>query len=405
MVFDEWYYVNAVRNILGRPMIFGYGENSTVVTNGSITKTMSVSYFELTSGRFNHNVTMFTDPNTEHPPLAKLIVAFSTVLLGESALAYRLPGVIFGTLLILFFYLAAKKLVAERMALYATALLAFETLTLVQSRVFMLDIFMVSFMVLGLYLFLCKRVFLAGVVFGLSALCKEMGVIGPLIVMTFWLLEQRQTGGFRFRETVEFVVKTVVGFALPVGLLMGAVAVWWGIGPVQQLLNITALTRIGGTGYYSWDGAYVTVFNGVVQHVFGMVSPPWLWLLDSSVIEYANFAVGSTFVVNYVAEMNPFLVLNMLPAVFFSVMYYKHEHGRADLFALVWWAWSYLIWFPVAAMGRPMYIFYMLPVMGSIALMVSNMLFHLSVRPYVRCLFLLAVVAFMVLLFPIKLQL
>lgn len=34
----------------------------------------------------------------------------------------------------------------------------------------------------------------------------------------------------------------------------------------------------------------------------------------------------------------------------------------ADVFALVWWVFSYLTWYPLALAGRIMYVFYMLPV-------------------------------------------
>ena len=395
-MFDEWYYVNAARNIIGRPMVFEYLSEAVVITNQS-TPIMTTRYY-VTSAY--PNATKYTDPNPEHPPLAKLIVAFSALLLGENAVAYRLPSAVFGTLLIVFVYLAAKKLATGQIAFYAATFLSFEILTFIHSRIFMLDIFMVSFMMLGFYLFLRGNYVAAGAAIGLSTLSKEMGVAGLAIVMTFLILERMSSRTLKTRETAKLVAKTMLGFALPVGLLSAAIAMLWNMSPFQQIEEITALGTLK-VDHYNLDGSYVPV--GSSDAMYGtMICPPWLWILNQNAIEYFNGLVGGSLVVKYVGEMNPMLIYLMLPAVAYSIWHYWRTRDRVDLFALTWWAWSYMVYYPLAFTGRMMYIFYMLPAIGAISLMVAGLLCHASMNSYVRILYLALVVVAMVLQFPVK---
>jgi predicted membrane-bound dolichyl-phosphate-mannose-protein mannosyltransferase len=399
MVFDEYYYVNAARNIIGRPMLFGYEGELIVITNNS-TPTVVTRYCPLATEKVYPNVTKLTDPNSEHPPLAKLIVAFSALLLGENALAYRLPSAVFGALLLLFLYLALKKLTTDQVAFYAATFLAFETLTFVHSSIFMLDIFMVSLMVLGFCIFLRGHYIAAGVVIGLSALSKEMGIIGLAIVMTFLVLDQISSHTFKIKESAKLIAKVVIGLVLPVVLLSALIAVWWKVSPSQQFQNIVSLGGIR-VDHYNLDGSYVDVGSSIRE--FGIISPPWTWILNGNAIEYFNGVVGGHLVVKYEVAMNPMLIYLMLPAVAYSIWHYWKARDRADLFALVWWAWSYMVMYPLAFTGRVMYIFYMLPTMGAISIMVASLMCHPSMNRYVRILYLALLIVGMLLQFPVKL--
>jgi predicted membrane-bound dolichyl-phosphate-mannose-protein mannosyltransferase len=397
-VFDEWYYVNAARNIIGRPMLFGY-EGELVALTDRTPPVVVTRYDTVGTDEVYPNATRFIDPNTEHPPLAKLIVAFSALLLGENALAYRLPSVVSGTLLLLFAYLAVRRLASDEVAFYAAAFLAFETLTFTHSRIFMLDIFMVSFMVLGFWLFLRGQPVAAGVAIGLAALSKEMGVIGLPILLTFFLLERLSKHMFKTRESAKLAAKVLIGFALPLALLGGAVALWWNLSPAQQIENVFSLSGIK-VDHYNLDGSYVDVGSSYPES--GNICPPWLWILNRNEINYFDRTV-SGLTVRYVGAMNPMLIYLMLPAVVYSVWHFSKTHDRADLFGLVWWGWTYVVMYPLAFAARAMYIFYMLPVMGAVSLMAASLLCHPSMNYYVRILYLALLVLGMMLLFPVRL--
>jgi predicted membrane-bound dolichyl-phosphate-mannose-protein mannosyltransferase len=396
LIFDEWYYINAARNIIGRPMAFGYTGELTVITNNS-TPIVTTVYHTVTD--VFPNATKFTDPNTEHPPLAKLIVALSAMLLGENAVAYRLPSAIFGTLLLLFMYLAVKKLATDQVAFYAATFLSFETLTFIHSRIFMLDIFMISLMALGFCLFLRGRYFAAGVAIALSALSKEVGMIGFAIVLSFLILGRISSGDPKIRQTAKLAAKVMLGFAVPLILLSAWIAIWWNVSPPQQIQDIISLSSIK-VDHYNLDGSYVDIGSSYAQ--FGSVCPPWLWILNQNAIEYFNRVIAGGLVVKYVGAMNPLLAYIMLPAVAYSIWHYWNTRDRADLFGLLWWTFSYLVYYPLAFAGRAMYIFYMLPVMGAISLMAANLMCHPKMNPYIRYLYTGTVIVVMLLQFPVR---
>ncbi|MGH7426458.1 MAG: phospholipid carrier-dependent glycosyltransferase, partial [Candidatus Methylomirabilales bacterium] len=141
LIFDEHYYVNAARVILGLEA--------------------SPFYAKSTPGK---------DPNREHPPLGKLALAGSIRAFGDGPVGWRLPSVAFGSLAILAMYGLVRSVGGSRwLGVGASSLMAADTLFFVQGRVGMLDIFVLTFMLLGSALYLGGRPIPAGVVLGIGA--------------------------------------------------------------------------------------------------------------------------------------------------------------------------------------------------------------------------------------------
>ena len=128
--------------------------------------------------------------NPMHPPLAKELIALSIASLGDNALGWRYPAALFGALAIVAVYLCALALFDAQAGAIAAALIAvFNQMVYVQSRIAMLDIFVLAFSLLAIAAFMRgfretrpQRWFaLAGVAFGLAAACKWSGLF-PLFV-------------------------------------------------------------------------------------------------------------------------------------------------------------------------------------------------------------------------------
>ncbi|MEM3570905.1 MAG: glycosyltransferase family 39 protein, partial [Candidatus Bathyarchaeia archaeon] len=282
LIFDEAYYVNSARIILKLP----YDQ------------------------KVYSNVPLGLDPNKEHPPLGKLIIAFSIWLIGDNEYGFRLPSVIFGTISILFFYLLIKKVSKnDLIAFISTFLFSFETLIFVHSRIAVIDIFMFTFMLLGFYLYFNEKISLSAFVFALCALSKEIGFFALLTIPLYTILNSI------------FIKKTNWGKAL--SKLERFIIVF----SVSSLAMLTALDRIW-VGFYSPFMHIDYMYNYVKalsrEYLTGIESYPWQWLFNEVKIPYLtvqeSIYVDSVLVkirpsIAFVGAMNPLIIYLCIPSI------------------------------------------------------------------------------------------
>lgn len=128
--------------------------------------------------------------NKEHPLFAKEVIAASSALFGDHALAWRVPSAFAGTFGLFAFGRLVWHLSRRRAAsLFAMLLLASNFMWFVQSRVAMLDIFAATFALVGLWQFAASldserprfRLTAAGIALGLAMGSKWSAV--PLAVL------------------------------------------------------------------------------------------------------------------------------------------------------------------------------------------------------------------------------
>ncbi|MHB8573013.1 MAG: phospholipid carrier-dependent glycosyltransferase [Candidatus Dormibacteria bacterium] len=88
------------------------------------------------------------------PPTAKLLIAVGEILFGFNTFGWRFMSVIFGTILVAAMYLLAHRLWRNRFfAGTAAFLTAIDGMMLVQSRIAMIDVFVVTFTIITYYFF------------------------------------------------------------------------------------------------------------------------------------------------------------------------------------------------------------------------------------------------------------
>jgi dolichyl-phosphate-mannose-protein mannosyltransferase len=352
LIFDEKYYVNASRVILGLPPGQDTYQNSPAGL----------------------------DPNTEHPPLAKLLVAGSMRLLGDNPYGWRLPSVVFGSLAVLFSYGVARRLSAGTWtAVLAATLLSFDNLVFVHGRIFTLDIFQVSFMLLGLYWYLDRRPLLSGLGFALAALCKIGGIfgLGALVVYELMLLG-RMHPGWRsgLRLTVGRMARTLLTFAVVFLVLLTLMDRRWVAysNPFEHVQRIfsygVALRRPSGPS--------------------GIESYPWQWLWNDIEIPYLkveqqvkvnNETVENRPLILFRGAMNPY-VLHLLPiGITFGLWAWwrRRKGGQLGAMAFAWLVATYLPFFAASIYGqRISYIFYFLPSLPAVTLAGSYFLMEVG---------------------------
>lgn len=120
--------------------------------------------------------------NLEHPPLVKYILCL-TLLVKDNPVAWRIPSIIAGALIIFFAYLIASKVFNSWIGVVAALSVAIEPVVRSMSLVAMLDIYVALFSIISLYFTLAGRYYLAAVFIGLAGSSKMSGFFNSLALM------------------------------------------------------------------------------------------------------------------------------------------------------------------------------------------------------------------------------
>ena len=146
LLFDENYYVNAARKILGLRM------------------PSDAFYVTAPSG---------LDPNFSHPPLGKLLISLGIRSLGDRPLGWRFAAILFGSYAILALYWLARTAgFTPWISLGASSLMAADPMFFIHGRIGTLEILVLTFMLVATAVYLGERPALAGLVVGVGACIK-----------------------------------------------------------------------------------------------------------------------------------------------------------------------------------------------------------------------------------------
>lgn len=136
-----------------------------------------------------------TYTNAEHPPLAKELMAVGISLLGDDPLGWRCMSAVFGALAMVAIYLWSFALFRREGTAWWVAAVTFSNQVLyVQSRIAMLDIFLITFMLGALAAFTAtwipapvartrRLLLVTGIFLGLAIACKWVGVLAWLLIV------------------------------------------------------------------------------------------------------------------------------------------------------------------------------------------------------------------------------
>lgn len=108
-----------------------------------------------------------------HPPLGKWLIGIGIKIFGNNEFGWRIIPALVGTACVILIYLIAQRLFNSIFLSSTAALLtALDGLALVMSRVALLDIFLVFFILLCFYFILTNNLWLSGAVIGLAGASK-----------------------------------------------------------------------------------------------------------------------------------------------------------------------------------------------------------------------------------------
>jgi predicted membrane-bound dolichyl-phosphate-mannose-protein mannosyltransferase len=254
LIFDERYYVNAARVIAGilPPDVPG------------------TAYRHAPFG---------SDPNAEHPQLAKLIIAGSIELVGDNPWGWRLGSIAFGTLAILGMFALVRWGGGSRwLALGAATLMACDNLMIVQGRIGTLEIYVVAAMVWSVALYLRGRPLLAGLVAGIGA-CMKLFALDVVPVLVIY--ELLRWGAPPLKRRLGSLGGAIAAMAAS---FFGLLAV---LDRIARPYDNSAAQFVGG-GPFSHVGhmiSYAAAQTGLTGGN-GIASYPWQWLGDYRPISY-----------------------------------------------------------------------------------------------------------------------
>jgi len=352
LIFDEKYYVNVARIILRLPHDPDVYENAP----------------------------LGLDPNHEHPFLGKGLIALSMAAFGDNAYGWRIPSVVFGLASILILYLLVKKMSGRSgLALFTTYLFTFDNLVYVHSRIATLDIFMLTFMLLGFYLYFTGHHHLSAFSMALSTLSKLGGLYGFAAVVAFHLAKAlAQRGETDWKTVLSWLERYALTY-IAAGLIILTIVdrLWVGYqSPFEHMAFI-----------YQYTGALKVTSPRQPGEIW---SYPWEWLINKVEIPYlrvdvnvyADHELTRTYPsILFKGAMNPLILYLTIPSMIYAAYAWYESRSQVALFSLAWFIFTYLPFYPMSLIGhRIMYIFYFLNTVPSVCLATAYL--FLDQRPH-----------------------
>jgi dolichyl-phosphate-mannose-protein mannosyltransferase len=298
-----------------------------------------------------------------HPPLGKWLIGIGIKLFGNNEFGWRVIAALVGSASVLLIYLIVQRLFNSLfLSNIAAALFALDGLHLVMSRVALLDIFLMFFILLTFYLILRNDLWLSGVVIGLAAATKWSAVF----VIPFLILLTVNIGGANFatwgKRFSQFVLT-------PMGIYLLSWSGW--------IISSKGWARDSGSNLFSslWN-YHVEIMNfhrGLTeQHTYA--ANPWSWLVlgrpTSFYYETPKNCGAQSCSQEILAIGTPILWWAGIFAIAITVGLFIANKDRVSAFILAGIAGTYLPWFFIQ--NRTTFYFYAIAIFPFIVLALIN---------------------------------
>jgi dolichyl-phosphate-mannose-protein mannosyltransferase len=284
-----------------------------------------------------------------HPPLGKWLIGIGIKLFGNNEFGWRSSSALFGSASVLLIYLIAKRLFkSEFLALSAALLMALDGLSLVMSRVALLDIFLMFFILLTFYFLLKENYWLSGLAIGLGVSTKWSAafLIPILLLLTLKLKELnlnqilKRAGQFIFLPMAIYLTSWIGWFVSDKGWARNS-----GSNPISSLWN-----------YHFEILNFHT--NLVEKHSYS--ANPWSWLVlgrPTSFYYQSGDSCGAGECAQEILAMGtPLLWWSAVIAVAITLGFYLKSVNKTAEIVLAGFAGTYLPWF--IFQDRTMFHFY-----------------------------------------------
>ena len=289
-----------------------------------------------------------------HPPLGKWLIGIGIKVFGNDEFGWRISAAVIGTLSVVLIYLITKELFKSVfLSNIAAALMAFDGLALVMSRVALLDIFLIFFILLAFYFLIKNNIWLSGVAIGLAASTKWSAIF---LIPFFILL----TINYFQIEPVKWLKRAAQYIFLPSLVYLLSWSGW--------IFTSGGWDRQSGSNVFTSLWKYHTAildFHRNLVETHSYAANPWSWLIlgrpTSFFYETPSGCGVSSCSQEILAIGTPILWWAGIFAIAFTFGFFVKNRDRISMIILAGIAGTYLPWFLIQS--RTTFYFYAISIL------------------------------------------
>ena len=289
-----------------------------------------------------------------HPPLGKWLIGIGIKIFGNDEFGWRVSAAVIGTLSVVLIYLITKELFKSVfLSNIAAALMAFDGLALVMSRVALLDIFLMFFILLAFYFLIKNDLWLSGVAIGLAAATKWSAIflIPFLILLTL---------NYHQIEPIKWLKRAAQFIFIPSLIYLISWSGW--------IFTSGGWDRQSGSNVFTSLWKYHTAildFHRNLVETHSYAANPWSWLIlgrpTSFFYETPNTCGVNSCSQEILAIGTPILWWSGIFAIALTFGFFVEYRDRISTVILTGIAGTYLPWFLIQ--GRTTFYFYAISIL------------------------------------------
>ena len=289
-----------------------------------------------------------------HPPLGKWLIGIGIKIFGNNEFGWRIIPALVGTACVILIYLIAQRLF-NSIFLSSTAalLMALDGLALVMSRVALLDIFLMFFILLCCYFILTNNLWLSGVAIGLAGASKWSGFFLIPLIIALTINWKNLQLSILLRRLVQFILT-------PLGVYFITWSGW--------ILNSNGWGRQSGGNLFTSLWKYhieILNFHRELSEKHAYNANAWSWLVlgrpTSFYYESPSDCGAASCAQEILAIGTPVLWWAGVFAIAVTAGLFIVSKDRIAAFILAGIAGTYLPWFLIQ--GRTMFYFYAISIL------------------------------------------
>ena len=300
-----------------------------------------------------------------HPPLGKWLIGLGIRAFGDNEFGWRISAALVGSASVLLIFMITKSLFNSLfLSNTAAALMSLDGLHLVMSRVALLDIFLMFFILLAFYLILQNNLWLSGVVIGVAGATKWSAffLIPLLILLTI------NFSKFHWSTLVRRIGQYIL---TPLGIYFISWSGW--------IFNSKGWGRDSGSNLFSSLWNYhreIITFHRELTETHAYAANPWSWLVlgrpTSFYYQTPTNCGASSCSQEILAIGTPMLWWVGVFAIAITFGFFISKPDRISAFVLVGIAGTYLPWFFIQ--DRTTFYFYSISLLPFLILSVINLM-------------------------------